>query len=370
MPKARKKSLPKDVEALLGEGDFARLKSVFETCEVDARGGYSKQSALAFADCPDALARWLVSQGADIEARDSYGETPLHSRAGHWRGEIGVLLELGADVHAIDSRGNTPLHHAARVGSTATVQLLLAHGARTDIENNRGDTPLGLALAECSNARIAEIAAVATILMQARPPTKTGLGGLVGRLLGARPSSPATSGMKAEIQRIGADFEFHRTGFNPELLPAASAGLDKLYALFDVTPVPRRVLHSGDAPIVASATGWEERHKELWDRLVPSSGAAATAQGEVIRITGRMHIEIEANGAVNWDADYGKMGKALLVHLGSGEALPEADLRDAAALVAEVRRRDGAAAELCRLAVAWVALNPAPLPLATPDYRR
>jgi len=60
-------------------------------------------TALAFYNCPDELARWLVERGADIEAQDNFGRTPLHNRAASGRGQIGIPLELGADVHATDN---------------------------------------------------------------------------------------------------------------------------------------------------------------------------------------------------------------------------------------------------------------------------
>lgn len=370
MAKARKKLLPKDFEAMLRAGDLPGLKAVFETCELDARGGYSKQTALAFHDCPDALARWLVEQGADIEATDSYGETPLHARASHWQGEVGVLLELGANVSARDSRGNTPLHYAARVGNLATMRLLLDRGAEPGALNGAGQTPLGLALAQCSNATIVRMPPVAELLLPLLAPGPTGLRALAGRLFGGRPASPLTPEMRAAVTRIGTDFEFHRAGYNPESVDETSAALDRLYVLFDVPPVARRQTHSGDAPIVARAATWEDRHHELWQLLVPSSGAAATVQGEVIRISGRLSDEIDRNGGGNWDADFKRMGEAFLRHIASGVALPENQQDRAARAVAEVRRRDGATGELCELAVDWVALNPGPVALPQPDYRR
>jgi len=70
MAKTKKKTLPKDFEPMLERGSLAELKAVFDVCELDARGGYSKQTALAFDKCPDDLARWLVAQGADLSATD------------------------------------------------------------------------------------------------------------------------------------------------------------------------------------------------------------------------------------------------------------------------------------------------------------
>ena len=372
MVKAKKKLLPKDFEALLGTGDLPALKAVFDQCDVNARGGYTKRPALAFNACSDELSRWLVAQGADITAQDTYGETPLHSRAGHWRGAIGVLLELGADVHARDSRGDTPLHRAARIGNVQTVRQLLDHGAQVDALNSRQLTPLASALQECSNAKIEAVTATAELLLTAPPPKQSRIRGLVGRFFGGGQASHAhaTPDMKVSVRRIGTDFEFHRQGFNRESVDATSAALDRLYALFGVPPVPRRLLHDGKSSIVAKAARWKDRHQELWELLVPSSGAAQTVQGEVIRITGRIRTEIDFNGGINWDADFRKMAQAFLGHIGSGVALSEDERNQAGRLVSQVKGGEPATTTLCELAVKWVALNPEPMALAAPDYMR
>lgn len=350
MARAKKKLLPKNFTELLEQGDEAALKAVFETCALDARGGYSKQTALAFNEFPDALVHWLVAQGADVDAADTYGETPLHARAGHWRGRIEPLLALGADVHAGEGARGTPLHKAAAVGNADTTRLLLAHGARVDAPNAHGLSPLEHALQGCSNAKLAEITEVAALLLEA--------------------GAARTPRMTAWVERIGQQFEFHRVNFNPDSVEEVSAALERLYALFDVAPVARRAMHDGRAPIVASGDTWQARHKALWDLLVPSNGAAATVQGEVIRVSGRLHNELAGNGGINWDADFRAMADALLAHLGSGKALPAPQLDEAASLVAQVRRKDGDTLRLCELAEQWVAANPAPAALPTPAYQR
>lgn len=371
MPKAKKKLLPKDFDALLKAGDIAALKAVFETCELDARGGYGKQTALAFGDCPDELARWLVGQGADIEARDAYGRTPLHERAGSWQGGGEILLDLGADIQATDGQGNTPLHGAAMSARLEAVRVLLARGARADAVNLAGQTPLAAGLQQCSNIHIEPMAGIAALLLAATPPRTPGLFDRLRRAVsGGGDSGPVTPQMQAAVQRIGENFEFHRAGFNPEFLEATSDGLHRLYALFDVPPVPRRLMHDGLAPITVRGGRWQDQQQELWGLLVPSKGPAATVQGEVIRIAGRIADEVDRNGGANWDADYRRMGQAFLAHLASGAPLSDAEQDRAARLVPEVRTREGAGGELCELAVQWVRLNPTPAPLSPPDYAR
>ena len=56
-----------------------------------------------------------------------------------------LAFELGADVNAADVAGNTALHIAAANKLTTTVQFLADLGARVDVTNKRGETPLVLA---------------------------------------------------------------------------------------------------------------------------------------------------------------------------------------------------------------------------------
>lgn len=369
MAKRKRKTLPNDFEELLKCTDLEALKAIFDTVDVNARGGLFKQSALAFNDCPDDLARWLVEQGADLNCGDKYDETPLHARSGHWQGNIAVLLELGADVnHPADGRG-TPLHRAAAVGNLAAAALLLEYGADPDALNSREQSPLVFALERCSNPHIERMAPMAELLlsvMNAAPTKQSFLGRLFGGSNGQ--SSVVTSEMKGQIEKIGTNFEFHRARFNPESVEAASSALERLYALFEVPPVARRAMYDGKSNIVAKSSTWQDKHRELWELLVPSSGAASTVQGEVIRISGRICDELERNGGVNWDANYRLMADALLAHLKSGKALPPTDAETAGGYVAQIKRKQGDPAELCRLAVDWVALNPKPVNLQTPSY--
>lgn len=348
--KTKKQILPKDFEARLVKGDIEELKALFETYDVNARGGVFTQPTLAYAECPDELARWLVQQGADLAAGDSDGDTPLHSRSRHWQGRIEVLLGLGADPNCGENSRGTPLHAAAASCNVANARLLLQYGARVDALNRDRQTPLAYGLQRCSNAQIERMAAFAELLLAA--------------------GAQRTPEMKTFITRIGTDFEFHREGFNPDSIDATSAALDQLHAMFEVPPVPRRVLHDGASPIVLRSERWEDRHEELWRLLVPSSGHASTVQGEVVRIAGRIHDELDGNGGVNWDRDYKMMADAILLHVASGTPLDASLLGEARELVAALKRKNGDARRLCELGVKWVTLNPIPTKLSPPNYRR
>ena len=56
------------------------------------------------------------------------------------------LIEFGVDVNARDYYGNTPLHYAARLKKSELIEMLLNAGAEIDPVNKDGLTPLRLML--------------------------------------------------------------------------------------------------------------------------------------------------------------------------------------------------------------------------------
>jgi ankyrin repeat protein len=71
------------------------------------------------------------------------GETALHivtaRRDAAW---LGFLLAKGADPNARDGKGVTPLVLACNLGFTEGLEVLIAHGARVDEPSGTGETPL------------------------------------------------------------------------------------------------------------------------------------------------------------------------------------------------------------------------------------
>jgi hypothetical protein len=111
------------------------------------------------------LCQFLIEHGADVnEAQDDTGETPLHAslctnnRERH-DAVVKVLLAKGADPNRATkpsietgqfmrdcrTKAETPLHRAAAFGTEATIQMLLDAGARLDVKDMNGDSPLSWA---------------------------------------------------------------------------------------------------------------------------------------------------------------------------------------------------------------------------------
>ena len=104
-------------------------------------------NAAWFTDNP-AIVQLLLQAGADPQAVDNEGLTPLHRGAVNSNPVVTAhLLAAGADPNALDNEGYTPLHHSAAGGASGRViARLLAAGADPLAESNDGRTPLHSAL--------------------------------------------------------------------------------------------------------------------------------------------------------------------------------------------------------------------------------
>ena len=88
-----------------------------------------------------------LAAGADVDAKDKYGRTPLHLSPASGHKEIAeLLIARGADVNAKNKYGLTPLHFAAGYGRKETVELLIAEGADVNAQHDDGGTPIDWAI--------------------------------------------------------------------------------------------------------------------------------------------------------------------------------------------------------------------------------
>ena len=93
----------------------------------------------------------LLERGANIEAKDIYGFTPLHLAAFNNNQEtVKLLLKKGAEINATDHRrGDTPLHGSIRDWrSPEIIKDLLNVGTNLEIRNTNGKTAKDIAQEE------------------------------------------------------------------------------------------------------------------------------------------------------------------------------------------------------------------------------
>lgn len=123
------------------------LKNIPETANALGPDGYP---ALHFAVNMDYgnIITALLEANVDLKLRNksdqqgSPGQTALHCAA--WWGRHAIakqLIEAGADVNALDDRGSTPLHEAVSMSNADLVRLLLKSGANPDIRDAAGKLP-------------------------------------------------------------------------------------------------------------------------------------------------------------------------------------------------------------------------------------
>jgi ankyrin repeat protein len=100
--------------------------------------------------------RLLLASGADPNIATTQGTTALMAAAGinwipgqtygHSEAEyvdaVKLCLERGAPVNAANSLGLTAIHGAANRGWPSIIQILADHGAKLDVKDNAGRTPM------------------------------------------------------------------------------------------------------------------------------------------------------------------------------------------------------------------------------------
>ncbi|WP_143689386.1 ankyrin repeat domain-containing protein [Wolbachia endosymbiont of Nilaparvata lugens] len=88
----------------------------------------------------------LIEGGADVNAKNNHGATPLHWAALNQNVNIvEKLIEKGANVNEKNKYDNVPLHYAAGYGSLSVIEKLIEKGADINAKSSNGDTPLHLA---------------------------------------------------------------------------------------------------------------------------------------------------------------------------------------------------------------------------------
>lgn len=115
------------------------------------RGGWNASALMIAATSAYSaeLTAMLLRRGADPNTTDYWGRTALHCVASTcWIDVLEALLTASADVDSRTPDGSTPLHEATRNtdAETRAIRILCQHGANLNARDNRGLTPLHVAM--------------------------------------------------------------------------------------------------------------------------------------------------------------------------------------------------------------------------------
>lgn len=120
--------------------------------EVDAKENKGRTPLLSFAATGGSdieIARMLLAAGADPEiksATDDDSYAALHYAAETGNVELGkLLIAAHVDVNYRNHDGDAALHFGLESNHLEIVQLLIAHGADVNMVNRRGESPLFIA---------------------------------------------------------------------------------------------------------------------------------------------------------------------------------------------------------------------------------
>ena len=269
----------KDVTACLDAGADLEAQDILGETPLHKAADNNKNPAVIQA---------LIDAGADLKVRDNGGFTPLHGAA-TWNNEnpavLKALLAAGADPMARDDDGNTPLHLAARYENSAVIQALIDAGADLKVRNENGNTPLHRA------ARYSDNSAVVQVLLAA--------------------------GAELEVRDEDGFTPLHRAAMNENsavIQALIDAGADlKVRDKWGLTPLHRAARDNENSAVVqillAAGAGAELEVRDKWGLTPLHRAARYNDNSAVVQVLLAAGAELEVrdkdgNTPLHWAAKY------------------------------------------------------------------
>jgi ankyrin repeat protein/L-ascorbate metabolism protein UlaG (beta-lactamase superfamily) len=143
-------SAPEELFKAAKEGDLAKVQEmVGKNPELvkakDEEGETPLHEAAAAGHI--AIVEYLLTKGADIDARNNDNQNPLLHAAYYGKTPVvKLLLDKGADFKERDRYGRTVLHYPVREGYKDVVEILVKKGMDITVEDGMGVSPLQFAI--------------------------------------------------------------------------------------------------------------------------------------------------------------------------------------------------------------------------------
>lgn len=139
-----------ELHTAIYQNKLAQVKKLMKSCgdERDSDGRTPLHIAVLDEEADLKIVKAIVAAGSDVNAADRQGFTSLHFAARDGRDKIvSLLLDHNAEVDALDSWGNTPLFRCvmSQPVNTKIARQLLEAGANPKKKNKSKVSPLDVA---------------------------------------------------------------------------------------------------------------------------------------------------------------------------------------------------------------------------------